>query len=207
MLDELGRAVAHMKRGVESFPWTDVDAYAGWLTQTYFYVSHSTRLLAAAAARFDRDPRGDALHYRFVAHIREERRHEQLALTDLKRLGRPTDKLVEYPSTRLFYEPQYYKIDHVSPVVLFGYILPLEAIAPECGRAILPLLQSAHNERAVTFLQVHTDEDPDHIQKALAALEQATARERAFIRDNMEQTAAAYVHMLSEIRERASARP
>ena len=34
------------------FPWTERAAYVGWLAQTYYYVRHSTRLLAAAAARF-----------------------------------------------------------------------------------------------------------------------------------------------------------
>src|SRR5690606_24416532 len=83
----LERCTLQMKTAGEKFPWTSRKVYGDWLAQTYYYVRHSTRLLAAAAARFPLDERGSALHYRFAAHIGEEKRHEQLALHDLQQLG------------------------------------------------------------------------------------------------------------------------
>lgn len=200
MKSELERAVAAMKGAVDAFPWADADVYARWLEQTYFYVRHSTRLLAAASARFQQDPRGDVLHYRFAAHIREERKHEQLALTDLKRLGHPTEGLIELPATKMFYEPQYYKVNYLGPITLFGYILPLEAVGPECGQQIIDTVTAAHTKRCASFVQVHANEDPDHLEKAFAILEQTSELDRALIVSNIEQTAYGYVQMLDAIK-------
>src|SRR5688572_20045967 len=130
------QCTTQMKTMADAFPWSSRYAYGDWLAQTYYYVRHSTRLLAAAAARFPFDDRGSALHYRFAAHIIEEKRHEELALHDLKRLGLRLDQFEERHSTRMFYEPQYYKIEQQAPSVLFGYIVPLEAIAAAHGSRI-----------------------------------------------------------------------
>ena len=69
MKDVLARSIDELSRSLERFPWTDRDAYCEWLAQTYYYVRHSTRLLAAAAARFACDDSGDTLGKPFVHEI------------------------------------------------------------------------------------------------------------------------------------------
>jgi hypothetical protein len=196
----LDKSVQQLGQAVDRFPWSDRRAYADWLAQTYYYVRHSTRLLAAAAARFAQDERGSALHSRFAAHMAEEKRHELLCIHDLKALGTSIEGLPEHHSTRMFYEPQYYKIEHQAPEVLFGYILPLEAIGPWHGKRLLAPLVAAHGEKSVAFLKLHAAEDVEHLEKAFQILNALTENERRLVGQNVEQTTHAYVAMLEDIR-------
>jgi hypothetical protein len=196
----LDRCVSQLDAAIHAFPWEERAAYTDWVAQTYYYVRHSTRLLAASAARFAMDKRGNTLHHRFAAHMSEEKKHEQLALHDIKQLGSSIELLPERPSTRMFYEPQYYKIEHVHPVALFGYILPLEATGPLCGQGIVRRVTAAHGSQCVAFLKLHTEEDVDHVEKALEIVTALPPDERALIEQNLLQTTYAYAAMLNEIR-------
>jgi hypothetical protein len=186
-------------RALLGFPWEHKQAYAAWLTQTFFYVRHSTRLLAAAAARFSLDNRGNAFHLRFGAHIGEERSHEKLALHDLKQLGASTDALRELSSTRMFYETQYYKINYVDPFALYGYILMLEATGPVCGGEIVERVTRAHGPKCATFLKLHAEEDVDHVQRALEMVAELDPATHEIVLQNLHQSARAYCLMLLEI--------
>lgn len=201
----LERSVHQLGQAVDRFPWADRRAYADWLAQTYFYVRHSTRLLASAAARFGHDERGTALHSRFAAHMGEEKKHELLCIHDLKAIGESLDSYPEHPSTRMFYEPQYYKIEHQAPEVLFGYILPLEAIGPWHGKRLVGSIVQAHGEKSVAFLKLHAAEDVEHLDKALHLLSALSDGERKLVAQNMEQTTHAYIAMLDEIRRHRDA--
>ncbi|MET0284528.1 MAG: iron-containing redox enzyme family protein [Polyangiales bacterium] len=202
MIEHVQRCTQSMKSAAESFPWHDKSAYADWLAQTYFYVRHSTRLGALAAARFEMGERGDALHYRFAAHIGEEKKHEQLCVHDLKQLGFSLTEFTERHATRMFYEPQYFKIEHQSPSALFGYIVALEAFGPAYGRPIVQTVTDAFGPKCAAFLKVHTEEDEDHIEKALAMIATVPERERAWVLENMEQTTYAYRALLEDIARR-----
>jgi pyrroloquinoline quinone (PQQ) biosynthesis protein C len=196
ILDAVSSDVA---KALERFPWADKQAYAGWLEQTYFYVRHSTRLLAAAAARFGLDSRSNALHVRFGAHIGEERSHEKLVLRDLEQLGVPSEKLRELNSTRMLYETQYYKIEHIDPCAVYGYILMLEATGPLCGDAIVARVTQAHGPRCASFLKLHAAEDVDHVQKALEMVAQLDPTTHEAVLQNLHQSGQAYCLMLNEI--------
>lgn len=195
----LDRCTTQLQHAVVEFPWTDRQAYGDWLAQTYYYVRHSTRLLAAASARFGLDARGDALHYRFAAHISEEKRHEQLALHDLKRLGFSLEDFSERHSTRLFYEPQYFKIEHEAPSALFGYILPLEVVGPAVGKDLCAKLVAAFGPKCETFFRVHAEEDGDHVEKAMRLIDTVPENERPYLLRNIEQSVYAYCAMLQDI--------
>ncbi len=197
---------AQLGQAVDRFPWSDRSAYADWLAQTYYYVRHSTRLLAAAAARFAQDDRGSALHSRFLAHMAEEKRHELLCAHDLKKLGASLENFPEHHATRMFYEPQYYKVAYQSPIALFGYILPLEVIGPLHGTRIVGPLMRDHGDKCVSFLKLHAEEDIQHLDRALEMLEGIARSERELVEENMQQTTHAYVVMLDGIGARASAR-
>jgi len=199
MKSALESCVARLGEGLRAFPWRDRRVYGDWLAQTYWYVRHSTRLLAAAAARFLQDDAGNALHVRFAAHMAEEKRHERLAEHDLKALGLGLDAFAERASTRAFYECQYYKIEHVNPVALFGYILALEAMSAAHGPWAYEQASTAHGASAATFLALHAHDDADHVQKAIAMVERIDARGRADIEKNLEQSTFGYLTMLGEM--------
>jgi hypothetical protein len=196
----LTTCVHELSAALDRFPWEQRSAYADWLAQTYYYVRHSTRLLAASAARFPFDMRGNALHHRFAAHMAEEKKHEQLAVHDLRELGTSVDDLPERSSTRAFYEPQYYKIEHEHPIALFGYILPLEAVGPLCGKRILGRIAGAHGPKCTAFLKLHTEDDVEHLDKALELVAGVGPAERLLIERNLRQTTYAYAAMLVDIR-------
>jgi hypothetical protein len=195
----LNQVTADLGRHIDDFPWSNSRAYASWLAQTYYYVAHSTRLLAAAAARMPFNPLGNQLHYRCAAHIAEEKKHELLALHDIKVLGESLDHLPELAATRLLYEPQYAKIDHRDPIALFGYILVLEAMSATHGAAHLALVEASHGTRAASFLKLHSAEDQGHVDKALASLEQLEPERMRIVEENIVQTGLAYRLLLDTI--------
>lgn len=195
----LAEGLRELEAVVQRFPWGSRLAYGDFLAQTYYFVCHSTRLLAAAAARFPLDQRGQTLHARFAAHISEEKHHELLAEHDIRALGLSVEVFPERHLTRAFYEPQYYKIEHQGPMTLFGYILPLEAAAARLGGPMLAALVSAHGKGAVSFAKVHAQDDPEHLDSAFAAIDLATPVERSFIDVNLRQSMYIYIALLQEI--------
>jgi pyrroloquinoline quinone (PQQ) biosynthesis protein C len=202
LLDEIER----LAPDVDAFPWEERAAYADWLSQTYYYVRHSTRLLATAAGRFDLDERGTALHRRFAEHLREESNHEVLAVRDAKEIGESIADYPELPATRMFYESQYYKIEHLQAVAFFGYILALEAVGPRFGQTLSTRIQRTFGNRCTSFLRVHTEPDAEHLDKALKMVEALTERERALVEDNVHQTLYGYGAILAQIRTRRARR-
>ena len=203
----LNQCVDQLNVAIDRFPWEDKRAYADWLAQTYYYVSHTTRLLAASAARFEYTERGNALHHRFATHMAEEKKHELLCIHDMKRVGAAIDDYPEHESTRAFYEPQYFKIEHQAPIALFGYILPLEAIGPATGHSIVARVAKAYGERCDSFLRVHSEEDVSHLDKALEMLRELPEHEQTLVEANMRQTTFGYVAMLNDIRRQLDVTP
>ena len=206
MQSVLNECVDQLGEGLERFPWADANAYADWLAQTYYYVQHSTRLLAASAARFSCDERGNMFHHRFGAHLGEEKKHELLALHDIKGMGFDIASFPEHHITRMFYEPQYYKVEHLNPLTLFGYILPLEAMSARKGRWVLDRVVEGHGDQCAAFLKVHAADDVEHVEKAFRVLEGLRADERAMIERNLRQTTFGYLAILGESRKHVDTR-
>ena len=106
----------------------------------------------------------------------------------------------------MFYEPQYYKVEHQTPSALLGYILPLEVIAPLSGARIIEQVTAAFGPKCASFLKVHAQEDVAHVDRALGLVDALPSHERELIEVNMRQTAFAYVAMLDAIELTGSAR-
>src|SRR5215813_8139137 len=102
MFRELQVHLSELSRVIQNVPWHIKAVYGAFLAQTYYYVNHSTRLLALAASRFKSSE--EPIHRRFIKHATEEMSHEILALRDLKHLGLSLDNYHEFPSTRAFYQ-------------------------------------------------------------------------------------------------------
>lgn len=186
-LKELGEKIAE-------YPYEDVKFYSAWLAQTHAYVFHSTRILTFAAAYY---PAGqEEFRRRFCAHSNEEKGHDRLPIADLKHLKLSLADLPILPSTKSFYEIQYAKIQHLGPSTLFGWIVMLEGAAVMTGGHIFERTKKAHGEKASLFLKVHSDEDPDHLDKAFGFLGKVTPEEMTLIKENFHQSAYLYLQML-----------
>lgn len=181
--------------GFAAAPWEDRDFYANWLAQTYYYVVHSTRLIAYCGAFL----KNDRLHYRFMAHIREESKHEVLAENDFKNLtGRQVREVNESPVLSGFYQSQVYWITMRQPISFYGYILCLEGLAVDYGGKAYERVLKAHGEKAAAFLRVHSQEDIDHLEKAFTTIESLSAEELEDVQKNFVQSAGLYRQMVQE---------
>lgn len=194
---KLGQLMSESSSLCDSFPWEDQEAYAWWLSQTYYYVCHSTRLLAASAARFSREE--NRFHLRFTQHMREEKSHEFLASSDLKELDLDINDFPELPLTAAFYQSQYFRINYENPFSLLGYILFLEALAVTKGGSIFERVSKVHGDRACRFWKVHAEEDPDHLEEAFRQIESAPIEAMDSIESSLDFTANIYHRILAEI--------
>ncbi|MBY0554036.1 iron-containing redox enzyme family protein [bacterium] len=176
-------------------PWEDKNFYATYLTQTYYFVCHSTRLLALASGNTKLTE--NALHRRFSDHIAEEKGHEKIALNDLKKMG-ITNLQPESGVTRNLYETQYYKIERIHPASLFGYILSLEGVASLIIPNFIQRIYSAHGVENSLFLKLHVEEDPGHVEKALDVIAQLPADQQEIILENLIQSSRNYSMFLQE---------
>jgi thiaminase len=201
MLPSYKPSVAAMSEAIRTFPWENKEAYAQFLAQTYYYICHSTRLLAASAARFSQEDQG--MHKRFLKHTDEENSHELLALRDLQKLGYKIKDFPELAQTKTLYEIQYFKIEHNDPASLMGYILALETMAGHDFKWLKDKTTELYGKECVKFVQVHADEDPDHIEKALQVIEGLKAERLGAIDINIEQTAICYADMLNACKAKA----
>lgn len=182
---------------LEHFPWDNKDAYAYWLAQTYYFVRHTTVLLALSAAKFGNKNR--KMQYATFKHIREELNHDLIPLEDLKALGTSIDKIPELEETSAFYQMQYYFIDHVHPIALYGYALALEGLAAKKGPALYEFLRQIHGEKATKFVKLHAIVDQDHFQQGLEDFSDVTPEEAECITQNLHQSARIYSLILDRI--------
>ena len=186
MQDMFETGIQPLCEATDRFPWENKDAYALYLAQTYYYLIHSTRLLGAGAARFNADE--EALHRRYLDHAREEKSHHLLAKKDLENLGYRLDSYSELSVTRQVYEPQYYKIEHLDPTALFGYIFALEGVSAKRAGQICKTVENCHGKSAAGFLRVHGNEDPDHLDQAFKSIAGLEKRRLKHIHENFSQS-------------------
>lgn len=181
---------------LNSFDWADKELYSDWLAQSYYYTSYSTRMLAFAASWTDTAEQG--YYRRSLQHIREEQGHDLIAKNDLEKLGGSLSNLHERGVTRSLWEPQFYKMQK-SPAALLGYILALEELAVKTFGVLHTKLSEVYPKEACRFVQVHADDDPDHVEEALKQIEACTPEQREAIYANYVQTCDLYRLMLEEI--------
>jgi pyrroloquinoline quinone (PQQ) biosynthesis protein C len=187
----------HALEAIRGLPWKDRSMYAQYLAQTYYYVTHSTRLLACAAARVDASR--EKLHHRLLKHAAEERSHHLLAERDLTALGLSVADLPELAMTRALYEPQYYRISYKTPAALFGYILALEGVAVTHGPSVYATARASHGDASTAFLRVHAEDDPDHLKEAFAIIASLNESEYAAVIDNFRWSCVMFRSFLSSI--------
>ncbi len=196
-MTELKKQVEEICAQLERLPWGDKQFYTNYLAQTHYFVSHSTRLLARCISVV---PVEDHQQYdRLVEHLSEEDRHEVLIEQDLKRLGHDIKDFDELALTSAFYQTQFYKIDRTQGKSLYGYILFLEAIASFAGENFVNLLEGQYGQKGCSFVRVHTQEDPEHVEKALAMINSLCPEDQQMIWSNFQETCHIYMQMMSEL--------
>lgn len=184
---------------IDSFPWEDPQKYANFLAQTYYFVRHSTRLLMTAGGRMKHSDQ--VFFRRFLAHLGEENGHENLLLNDLKNLGYSINDFPETPETRMFWESQYYKIEHNDPLSLLGYIFVLEKLGAIEGSKLMNVIPGLYGQKACSFIKVHGEEDIDHIEKAVEQIESLPLHRYKLVKENIDQSISAYIIFLNKIAE------
>ncbi len=182
----------------DNFIWTDPWAYAHWCAQTYFFVSHSTRLLSLVAAHTKTEDRS-GIHHRFLKHSIEESGHEKVILRDLQAINCKIEDFQELDETKNFYQPQYYLIQHVHPSSFLGYVLCLEGIAVQKAASLSQRITKTYGPKAATFINLHAGEDPSHLKKAFELIESLSANEVELIKENLARSCATYTAILNRI--------
>ena len=195
--DNFELCMAKTKDFVDQFPWESSEAYAQWLSQSYFFVSHSTRLLALSAAHAT-FTQGN-LHKRMLEHVAEEIGHEMIAANDLKQMGRNIKDFSEMRETQAFYRNQYFHIQNHGSEAFVGYVLFLEGLACTKGFDIMKRISAAHGEKACNFVRVHAELDQDHLKSAFELVDGLDPSSFALISSSMMESCFFYERMLEDI--------
>jgi hypothetical protein len=182
---------------LKNCPWESPGFYAGWCGQSYYFVAHATRILAASAARLHLDR--DDVHIRFLDHSQEEKHHEKLYQKDLEFMGRKVTEFKEHPLTSALYQSQYYLLEYQDPIAPMGGVFYLEGVSVYSGSMILERCLKAHGEKACSFLKVHIHDDQDHIKKAEMILGKLNAAELAVVTTSYEQFSYSYLQLMLEL--------
>lgn len=194
---QVDRAVESTYGALETFPWSDRRAYAHWLAQSYYYVSHTSRLLALAAGRLG--PSEAAMHSRFLNHLAEERGHEKLCSNDLKALGFKPEDFRELPQTSCLYHSVYFLIEHGHPSAILGYAMVLEGVSASKGDRLVRTLNELYGKAATGFLRLHAEADKEHTASNRPVLEACETRHLEVISTGVAMIEAQYQGMLGAI--------
>ena len=203
MKTDCDRSMDPLVQLVLSQPWENEAFYREYLAQTYHYVVYSTRMLATAAGMTA--PEQQTYYRRSLRHISEEAAHENLALNDLKAFDDAAEAHPELGVTRALWEPQFYKIQR-QPTALLGYVLALEYMTARSYGQVCERLEKQHGAKRVSFVRLHADEDPDHVEKAREQIDALSDVEQVEIWKNYDQTCGMYGLFLQETAVKA-ARP
>ncbi|MFN3697689.1 MAG: iron-containing redox enzyme family protein [Pseudobdellovibrio sp.] len=196
--NEMLVAIDRIAHDCEKFAWHDEQTYANWLAQSYYYVSWTTRQLALASAR-TKPGTEDTLHWRFIEEAKEEKKHELLALKDLKALGYELSMFPELPHTAFFYQSLSYMIENEHPIAILGFSLTLEGFAAKKAHLSYPKVLSSHGQEASTFMRLHCEVDVEHFSQALPHLESCPTHLLPIISRGIQLCTAIYCGILNDI--------
>ncbi len=138
--------------------------YMGFLLETYHHAGLNPQIQAFATMYFKENPR-DTIRL-FFKHATSEIAHDLLALEDLCRLGPDKTKMIAtrpLPSTVALNAYVIYSIQFVNPFSYLGYLLHLEYLPTQNGRAYMDMLKKIGVPvEAMSFLEEHATVDVGH---------------------------------------------
>lgn len=188
---------------VEAFPWENQEAYLGWLAQTLEYVTYTTRILALTGAHFPLDK--TSIASRFIQHATEEKGHDKLLHRDAAALGMDLSKIPVSPEAEAFHKSVYFWIYQGQPAVVMGWVIFLEGFAVRNGKKLHERAEAGHGKKAVSFLKVHTQEDPEHLEMAFKTLEAFSEKELEDVAHGIELYGKLYENVYKGICEQVAA--
>ena len=98
LVDQL---IHNMQDTIKNINFSNDEVYSNWLAQQYYIVRHSTPLLAISCGL---SIENREYHLRCIEHLHEERGHDKMILSDLKKLGHNIASLREMNSTKPIYQ-------------------------------------------------------------------------------------------------------
>lgn len=155
-----------------SLNFADKKIYQVYLTQTYYYVKQSCRLLKKAGEA----TQNEVLKTAFLSHVDEEMGHEHLAAKDYMTLtGGIVSDYPELDGTKNFWQSIDASID-ADPLSMLGYALALEFLAINCAKALIDRA-SKFGDGCIQFLLEHYELDQDHTEKMMLLLDSLNQEE------------------------------
>ena len=103
-----------------------------------------------------------------------------------------------------FYALQYYGIDFISPMHFLGYVFILEGIAVRHGSRVEDRVTKVHGKPASSFLRVHSNEDPEHLEQAIGILKSLNEVDLEIASKSLVHSSRGYSAILGAIRTRIS---
>lgn len=166
---ELERFIAAIKPN----RFSEEEFYSLWLAQTYYYVSHSGRLLSLAAKGFVKEELKEA----FKQHSKEESGHQILAKNDLLELNsKSVGRFPELSETQEFYTYMYNNLE-AKPEFIIGYAFALEFIACRFALKFAETVRESFGDNKDSFLVEHGELDQEHTETILNLLQHLDALE------------------------------
>lgn len=164
-----------------------LDHYAAFLAEEYHNTTLNPKTMALFIARLGIDyHRCAAMLLKHAAH---EMGHNEMALSDLKVLGRDADAVRKgraLPATEALAAFVVFETEHRNPLTFLGYLYHMEAISLKlAGGGSDILARMGIPESALTFLREHADADVGHMKMNDQYLE-------AFIRSEEDLDAVLY---------------
>jgi hypothetical protein len=178
--------------------------YSLFLAQTYYFVKHTTAMLAKIISKSSMYEQNDFKDK--LSHFKEELGHESLLLSDLKNLGMDIKQFKEYPETRLLYQSQFYCIEKNIDSHM-GYSLYLEGLGAFLGPKILENLINTWGEKSVSFIKTHGIADQKHFTDGVISLEKLSNATKLQVLENLEQTNLLYNSLIKRIYNETSEGP
>lgn len=187
-----------LERAFVNFPWENKAAYVEYLSQTYKYIQHSTKLLLFASTKtMDLELKNCFLH-----HIKEETGHENWAKNDLKNLGFTTDNITELDETIDLYNEIYLGIEKFGPAPIIGYAMALEGVSARKCPEIAMRLINKYGAKCSTLIKNHGDIDPEHLKDSHEVLRFFKDTELKIIEEFMTKSTDSYIKFLDTIATR-----
>lgn len=192
--------ISKLSHQFKTYPWENKEAYVDFISNMYYFLSQACRLLTSSASHCGLEY--DHFHHRFVEHAHEEKNHEKLVLHDLKVLKAELQPV--FPSIKPLWQTQFYMIEHLSPLSLFGCILYLEnmSLHPDVGPQVYERCLAKYGPKATTYLRVHVEEDANHVDSLFEFIGKLPAQEIPHVEDSLRVTSSIFKSFFSELYEK-----
>lgn len=194
--ETLNESINKMSKKILSLNWQKQEFYEEYLAQTYFYVTHSCKLLKYSADKL----KSGELYNCMIHHIEEESGHEKMAMHDLNYFGKKPADFTELKITKKIYDDIYNELDTVDPVApLLGYAMALEGLSAAVAPKLSQLVSETYSPKAATFLKLHGIVDQEHAQDSENTLDLLTDEQLEIVNDSIKRSTSRYLSLLDEI--------